>query len=147
MESIASSPWAPSRASWTTVSSMPTARVCGCWRTTSCCADPGWSASVVVDVAADVHERLDRLADGCRRLAGVGEGVRAGLHDVLGACREDLGLDDARAAIVDRAEDGDGAPVLLRVADEQLSASRLGRVAHGATAAGVVDGAAAVVEA
>ena len=39
---------------------------------------------------------------------------------------EDLGLDDARGAVVDGAEDRHRAPVLLRVTDEELAAGRLG---------------------
>ena len=53
---------------------------------------------------------------------------------------KDLGLDDARRAVVDGAQDRHRATVLLRVADEELAAGRLGCSGHGAP---VVAGAAA----
>src|SRR5207237_355991 len=79
-----------------------------------------------LDVAAEVHQRFDRLGDECRGLLGVCEGIGAGLHRlrVARAHREHLGLDDARVPVVDGSQDGDRAPVLLRVADEKLACVR-----------------------
>ena len=77
-----------------------------------------------LDVAAEDHQGLDGFGDELRRLGGVREGVRAGadrLGAVGGADGIDLGLDDAGVAVVDRAEHGDRAAVLARVADEELA--------------------------
>src|SRR5689334_19902932 len=78
-----------------------------------------------MNVAAEDHQGLDRFGHECRRLVGVGEGVRAW---ACGGCiadsgGKDLGLDDARVAVVDGAEHGDRAAVLPRVAHEQLTRS------------------------
>ena len=48
------------------------------------------------------------------------EGARRSRRGVGGAHREDLGLDDAGVAVIDRAEHCDGAALLARVADEEL---------------------------
>ena len=71
-------------------------------------------------VAAEVHQRLDRLGDERRRLVRVRERVRARADGLECARREGLGLDDARVAVVHGPEDGDRAAVALRVPDEQL---------------------------
>ena len=68
-------------------------------------------------VAAEVHQRLDGVGDEGAGLALVGERVRAGPLGEAARRREDLRLDDARAAVVDGAEDGDRAAVLADVAD------------------------------
>src|SRR5690348_15470830 len=90
------------------------------------------------DVAAEVHEALDRFGHECRRLRGVGERVRAGTHRVDGARRKDLRLDHARRAVVDCTQDCHRASVLLRVPDEELAPRRLCRARHGTTGAGDV---------
>ena len=85
-----------------------------------------------LNVAAEVHQGLDRFGHESRGLAAVGEGVRPG-PERLGArhaCREDLGLDDAGVAVVDCAHDRDRAPVLAGVPDEELAPAA--RSAHDA---------------
>jgi len=57
--------------------------------------------SVGVDVAAEIHQALDSFGDERRRLRGIGERVRPRLHRALPTLRVHLGLDDARAAVVD----------------------------------------------
>src|SRR3954447_27020104 len=76
-----------------------------------------------VNVAAEHHQGLDRFGDEGGRLVGVGERVRAGPARAcaLRAGGKDLGLHDARVAVVDRAEHGHRAAVLARVTHEQLT--------------------------
>ena len=54
-----------------------------------------------VDVAAEIHQRLDRFGDEGRRLRGVGEGVRAGADRFVRAGGEDLRFHRARRAVVE----------------------------------------------
>src|SRR5688572_14170485 len=81
------------------------------------------------DVAAEVHQRLDRFRDERGCLRGVRERVRARLQRARAGARGiDLGLDDDGVAVVDRAEDGDRAAVALRMTHEELlSGGGLGR--------------------
>src|ERR671932_2255738 len=90
------------------------------------------ATSFGADVAAEVHERGDRLGDERRRVLRVGEGVRPrACGSRRGhAGRVHLGLDDAGVAVVDGPHDGDRAAVLARVTQEELA-----RLAHGIAAA------------
>src|SRR6185312_3884370 len=84
-----------------------------------------------VHVAAEHHQRLDRLGHERCGLVYVRERVwprPAGLG-AASAGRIHLGLDDARVAVVDGAENRDGAAVATRVPDEELACGRR-RVAH-----------------
>src|SRR2546430_8243125 len=76
-----------------------------------------------LDVAAEVHQRLDGFGDERGRLARVGERVRTGAdrRRARRSVREDLRLDDARLAVVDRTHDRDRAALLACVPDEQLA--------------------------
>src|SRR5436190_12149620 len=77
-----------------------------------------------LDVAAEIHERLDGLRHERGGLAGVRERVGAWTHGARrGNSRgEDLGFDYAVVALVDRAHDHDRAAVLARVPHEELAA-------------------------
>ena len=74
-------------------------------------------------VAAEDHQGLNRFGhEGCR-LMHVGEGVgpRSGRLRATAAGRIDLGLDHARVAAVDGAEDRHRASVAASVPDEELA--------------------------
>ncbi len=73
-----------------------------------------------VDVAAEIHQRLDRFGDERGRLVRVRERVRAGL-DRIALRRIHLGLDHARVAVVDRAQACDRPALALRVPGEELA--------------------------
>src|SRR3954452_5306974 len=75
-----------------------------------------------LDVAAEVHERLDRFDGERRRLPRVRELERAGLlRGRIAVAVVDVALDGDADAVVDRAQDRDRASVLARVTDEELS--------------------------
>src|SRR5439155_3861609 len=90
--------------------------------------------SLGMNVAAENHEGLDRFSHECSRLVDVGECVRPGPRGLgaTAAGRIDLGLDDARVAVVDRTEDRYRASVAAGVPDEELTRSGAlgGRVGH-----------------
>src|SRR5581483_355796 len=92
---------------------------------------PGLSVGGLLgqDVAAEVHERLDRFCYERRGVVRVGERVRAG-GDRAAVARIDLRLDHAGASVVDRAQARDRAAVALRVAREELPGLQLGLGAH-----------------
>src|SRR5437764_4359246 len=79
-----------------------------------------------LDVAAEVHQRLDRLRHERRRLVGVSERVRPGPERSRRrrSQRVDLGLDDARVTVVEGAHDRDRPAVLARMAHEELRPRR-----------------------
>ena len=85
-------------------------------------------------VAAEDHQSLDRLGHECRRLVDVGEGVGPGAGGLGAAAagRIDLGLDDARVAVVHRPQNCYGASVAAGVPNEKLtrSAALRDRVRH-----------------
>src|SRR4051794_29434706 len=83
-------------------------------------------------VAAEDHEGLDRFGHECRRLVDVGEGVGTGPRRLgaVAAGRVDLGLDHAGVAVVDGAQDRDGAPVSAGVPDEELAGTLRGPAGH-----------------
>src|SRR5437764_10522463 len=88
-----------------------------------------------VDVAAEVHERLNRFGHERRGLACIRERVRPRPDRGFRAGLKDLRLADARVAVVDRPQDGDRAAVLACVADVELAAAAqpvqfCGRLAH-----------------
>src|SRR6266511_186092 len=85
-------------------------------------------SSLCGDVAPEVDERVGRVGDERRGLTHIGERVRAGSRREAAGLREDLRLHDARLAVVDRAENRDGAAVLPDVADAHLASG--GGVAH-----------------
>ena len=97
---------------------------------------PDFPRLLRVNVTAEDHEGLDRFGHERRGLVDVREGVRArsrGLG-VAGSCGVHLGLHDAGVAVVDGAEDRDGAAVPSCVPNEQLArpgrGSLIGRVGH-----------------
>src|SRR6476619_1517641 len=89
-----------------------------------------------VHVAAEHHERLDGFGHEGGRLVGVRERVGAGPRRLGAAAtgRIDLGLDDARVAVVDGAENRDRTAVAACMPDEQLARSG-GRLGHEPTVA------------
>ena len=76
-----------------------------------------------LDVAAENHQRFDGLGHELRRLDSVRERIWPCLDRLagVGTGGVDLGLDDARVSMVDRAKHRDGPAVLACVADEELS--------------------------
>src|SRR5436309_2613321 len=54
-----------------------------------------------LDVAAQVHQRRDRVGHERARTIGVRERVRPWAHELVGSLRVDLRLDDAGRAVVD----------------------------------------------
>ena len=81
------------------------------------------SALLRVHVAAEDHQRLDGFGHEGGCLVHVRErvGARPRRLGIPCADRIDLGLDHARVAVVDGAQDGDRASVASRVPDEQLA--------------------------
>src|SRR5881409_1107227 len=100
------------------------------------------AALLGLDVAAEVHQRLDGFGDERGRLARVGERVRTGAdrRRARRSVREDLRLDDARLAVVDRTHDRDRAALLACVPDEQLAwaPARAGRLIGAAEETGLL---------
>ena len=101
---------------------------------------PDFATLLRVDVAAEDHQGLDGFGHERGGLVGVGEGIRTGPRG-LGAAAAggiDLGLDDAGVAVVDGAQNRDGAPIPSGVANKELAGtcgSLIGCVGHGFVAA------------
>ena len=78
------------------------------------------------DVAAERDERLDRVRDEPRRLdrrSGTCTGPRRRVCD-SDPVGQTVGLDDTAVSLVDRAQQGDGAPFVARVSHVELAVPR-----------------------